>query len=93
MLDRTYHSKRSKKAWRSRKRRARALASLRETLATKPAKSPVGYAAIIAATTDDKSSTDVARELGLTAAYVRKAWARCGLPKRQAGAHWRGERQ
>lgn len=75
----------SKKGWRSRMRMAEARAlALRQaqTPTPKPRRVKVGYASILAATTPHKTSTDIARELGLTSAYVRKVWARCGLPKR-----------
>ena len=77
-----HRSNASKKAWRSRKRRARVMALTRETIFVKQ---PVGYAAILAATTPDKSSAVIARELGLSSAYIRKAWSRLGLPKRHPG--------
>ncbi len=32
------------------------------------------------------SAEIVAQSLGVTAGFVRKAWARAGLPKRKAGA-------
>lgn len=45
----------------------------------------VGYEAVLAATTPDKSSADIARELRLSPGYVRKVWARKGLPRRGGG--------
>lgn len=51
------------------------------------AKPRVGYAAILAASRPELSSAVVARELGISAAYVRKVWSRHGLPKRASG-YW-----
>jgi len=77
-------SQASRKAWKSRKRMARArsepsAAPVGET------KRAVGYAAILAATSPLKSSRDVAQELGVSAAYVRKVWSRTNQPKRSKG--------
>lgn len=67
----------SRKGWRSRKAMAAArAASTRRT---------VGYDAVMAATTDDKSSAVIAAELGVTAAYVRCVWRLKGLPPREVG--------
>lgn len=73
----------AKKAWRSRKR----LAAARDTVATdvQPRRRRVGYGAILAATTPEKSSAVIADELGVTAAYVRKVWQRHGLEPRPIG--------
>lgn len=40
---------------------------------------------VLNATTPSKSSAVVAAELGVTAAFVRVAWRRAKLPKREAG--------
>lgn len=51
-----------------------------------PRTSPaVGYERIREATTPDKSSAVVAKELGITPGAVRAVWQRLGLPKRPAG--------
>lgn len=41
---------------------------------------------VVDASTPGMSSEVVAERLGVTAAFVRKAWARAGMPKRSAGA-------
>lgn len=87
-------SERSKKAWRSRKRQAAALGHASpvrvdrggaQPPARDASKSRVGYAAVLAATTPDKSSAQIGAELGLTAAAVRTVWRRAGLPRRPIG--------
>lgn len=49
------------------------------------AKPKVGYAAVLEASRPELSSAVVAKELGLSASYVRKVWARHGMPKRPVG--------
>lgn len=71
-------SARSKRSWRSRKRQDEALGRGRQ---------PVGYEAVVAATTPEKSSAAIAAELGVSAAYVRHVWRVVGLPRRPAG-YW-----
>ena len=82
-MDKLARSEASKKSWRSRRKRQLAVHG---TLAgvQKP-RNGVGYAAIIAATADDKSSAVIAEELGVTSAYVRVVWRRMGLDPRRAG--------
>jgi len=84
----TERSERSKKAWRSRKKRDAATIPDRggPLPATRTAdKDIVGYERIMAASTPEKSSAAVARELGVTAAYVRGVWRLKGRPRRPAG--------
>jgi len=45
----------------------------------------VGYAAIIAATTDDVSAGYLAQKFGRSPAYIRAVWRRCGLTPRLSG--------
>lgn len=63
-------SEANKQAWRSRRGRQG---------------SGVGYDAVLAATTAEKSSAVIADELGVTPAYVRMVWRRSGLDPRPAG--------
>jgi len=70
----------AKKAARVRKRMKEAW---KDSRPERPAR--VGYAAIIAATTDDVSAGFLAQKFGLSPAYIRAVWRRCGQPPRPAG--------
>lgn len=82
-------SRRSKKAWRSRKRQDAARGAPERGGASPPVQRKssvaVGYDKVIAATTPDKSSAVIAAELGISAAAVRAYWRRKGLPRRPVG--------
>jgi len=82
-------SEAAKKGWAARKRMAQARAPKPDRGgADAPAprtKPKIGYAAILAATTAETSSADVARALGVHPAYVRNVWRHYGLPRRPAG--------
>lgn len=69
------------------KKAARSRAKMKKARATKTPARPdrVGYAAIIAATTDDVSSGYLAQKFGRSKAYIRAVWRRCGLTPRLAG--------
>ena len=71
----------SRRAWRSRKRMA-------DARAADPIKKPrIGYEAILAASQPGISSAVIAKQFGLSPAYVRKVWQRANLPKRASGKH------
>lgn len=83
-------SARSKKGARSKRRMLCARGPDDRGGAPRPAPMPtkaerVGDAAVIAATTPYKSSAQIGKELGLTAASVRAAWRRRKIPRRPAG--------
>lgn len=70
----------SKKAFRSRKRRALARQTIERSVGRKGAAKR-----IMDATTPEKSSGVLAAELGVSPGYVRAVWRRAGLEKRRAG--------
>lgn len=84
-------SEAARKGWVARKRMQAAREPKPDrggALAPKPRSKPrVGYAAILAASTPDRSSTDVAHILGVHPAYVRGVWKLHNLPRREAGVH------
>lgn len=77
-------SEAAKKAWRSRKRMIEARGMRRV---------PTGVERVKLATTPYRTSTEIAKELGVSSAYVRKCWAELGHKKRPGGRPAKGSIQ